>query len=478
MNRSWCGRSTPRPAPGIGAALRVSLLSLAIATSALPTRAADADDTPRNLTMNSAAAHPAVAPVPSYAVTNSELARNGRFDNGTADWASDKTDLQSAPSTLRRHGQALRVSTSAIQTLSPGALTPGRSYTLVVNAGVAGGSGLVAVRFRQPKIGKTYRTYGVAVTASAPQELRVDFTAPAYVGMAEIALVAKGGAMTVDSVSLKMRPAIAVTEPVPSWDNSYTPPGYALVFNDEFTGAQLNRQKWFTRYMGNDETLDRLNDENQRYADNDNHAIVDGKLQLIARKKPLSVPNGLNYESGMIRSDWTMRYGFLEARVKMPGGRGAWAAFWLISDVGDTGRTNWPPEIDLFEFVNNVENDKVNMLHLAASTPKGTSPTWLYADPSFNTKLQEYFAPFDFDKGWHTVGLEWTPQEITYYVDGLKIMRRTHSWTFNDGVPAGPAQILLNLAIGGAWAGRHGIDDAAFPQSMDIDWVRAYQKPN
>jgi hypothetical protein len=38
------------------------------------------------------------------------------------------------------------------------------------------------------------------------------------------------------------------------------------------------------------------------------------------------------------------------------------------------------------------------------------------------------------------------------------------------------AHVLLNLAIGGQWAGRYGIDDAAFPQALAVDWVRVYRK--
>jgi beta-glucanase (GH16 family) len=264
---------------------------------------------------------------------------------------------------------------------------------------------------------------------------------------------------------------------VSSWATSYVPPGYGLVFNDEFSGSALNRQKWFTRYIYASETLDRLNDENQRYADNDNHRVSGGVLSLVAKREKLSQPSGINYQSGMIRSDFTLRYGFFEARVKMPSGLGTWAAFWINSDVSETGRLGHPPEIDFFEFVNNGKDDKVNKIHCAATrTPDGFKPRFLYQNERFVEQHQDYRAPFNFDEAFHTVGVEWTPADFTLYVDGLKIVTRTVEWKYKDGELAGPAHVLLNLAIGGQWAGRYGIDDAAFPQALAIDWVRIYQK--
>jgi len=62
------------------------------------------------------------------------------------------------------------------------------------------------------------------------------------------------------------------------------------------------------------------------------------------------------------------------------------------------------------------------------------------------------------------------------YVDGLKVVTSTLRWVYADGAQAGPAHILLNLAIGDGWAGRYGIDDAAFPQALAVDWVRVYQR--
>jgi beta-glucanase (GH16 family) len=101
-----------------------------------------------------------------------------------------------------------------------------------------------------------------------------------------------------------------------------------------------------------------------------------------------------------------------------------------------------------------------------------------YTDPAFNMQWTYYTAPYNFDEAWHTVGTEWTPTSVTMYVDGRKIYTRSYLWTFTDGSLAGPAHILLNLAVGGQWAGRYGIDEAALPQSLQIDWVRAYSKVN
>ena len=357
-------------------------------------------------------------------------------------------------------------------------LVEGHAYRLSFAAQLLGsGSASVALRFREPSRRETFRTFRRTIEPGAARSYTIELTAPAYAALAELAVEAKGATLHLTAATLQERAPLVVTEPVSSWADSYVPPGYGLVFNDEFAGTELNRNKWFTRYIYGSETLDRLNDENQRYADNDNHRVSGGVLSLVAKREKLSKPSGINYQSGMIRSDFTLRYGFFEARVKMPSGLGTWAAFWINSDVSETGRLGHPPEIDFFEFVNNGKDDKVNKIHSAATrTPDGVKTSFSYKSRYFVEQHQDYRAPFDFDKAFHTVGVEWTPADFTLFVDGLKIFTRTVEWRYKDGALAGPAHVLLNLAIGGQWAGRYGIDDAAFPQALAIDWVRVYQK--
>jgi beta-glucanase (GH16 family) len=362
--------------------------------------------------------------------------------------------------------------------LGPGALLPRHSYRLKFTAQVDAKGCEVRLEFREPKRGQTFRTYAQPLEPGPAREHTLELTAPVYVEQAALVVDATRCAMTFGSASLRERSPLPTTVAVRSWAKSFVPPGYGLVFNDEFDGTVLDRRKWFTRYIYDNERLDRLNDENQRYIDDDaSHRVAGGVLSLTARRARLSQPSGINYESGLVRSDFTLHYGFFEARVKMPSGLGTWAAFWVNSDVSERGRLGHPPEIDFFEFVNNGKDDKVDKIHSAATrTPQGFEAKFLYTHPSFVEKHQDYHAPFDFDAGFHTIGTEWTPTDYSLFVDGLKVFTRTVEWKYQDGELAGPAHVLLNLAIGGKWAGRYGIDDAAFPQALQVDWVRVYQK--
>lgn len=253
-------------------------------------------------------------------------------------------------------------------------------------------------------------------------------------------------------------------------NSPYVPAGYRLVFSDEFDESRLDTSKWWTRFVYSNGTLDYLNDEKQRYRETNNHVMTGSSIKLMAYKVRSNGPNGVDYESGMLRSKIILKYGYLEARVRMPGGLGVWPAFWLNAEAPP-----WPPEIDIFEFVNNGVEDKVNMLHTGVIDHGAQGSAFLSSDPSFNAMWTYWTAPFNFPDAFHVVALLWDATTAATYVDGTMIVKRGYKWVHDDGSDAGYAHVLLNLAIGGQWAGRHGIDDTAFPQGLEIDYVRVYQ---
>jgi beta-glucanase (GH16 family) len=253
----------------------------------------------------------------------------------------------------------------------------------------------------------------------------------------------------------------------PAW-----PAGWELVFSDEFNGDKLDRAKWATRYIYNNETMDHFNNENQRYRDN--HVVSGGVLSLIAKKM-----EGTNlFESAMIRSHQTFYYGYYEARVLLPNAKGVFPAFWLEADYDIDGRTWHPPEADIFEFVINGVEDKANSLHSNLVAPF-SEIQYTYVDKNFLLKYQNLYASEDLNLGWHTAGYVWAPDRVSFFWDGKLIYTRNYRWVRKDGQLGPPAHVDLNFAVGGSkWAGRHGIDEAAFPQAFKIDYIRVCQFTN
>ncbi|MEY4514739.1 MAG: hypothetical protein RLZZ450_6861 [Pseudomonadota bacterium] len=281
------------------------------------------------------------------------------------------------------------------------------------------------------------------------------------------------------------------------------PDGYTLLFSDEFEASELDRGKWCTRYVygggpalqvpdaecqrGGDGTLDFLNDEQQRYVDTNRdkkkmHELHDGVLTLWATKT--RDDDYAKYESAMLRSkkvfrpDASTSY-YITARLKLPSVKGSWPAFWLNSDRKSDGSTTWPPEIDIIDAALNDKDDRAEMLHQAAivkgkQTKSGESE-YTFVSPEYDSRWSNYTATSSQRDKWIEVAVKWSADSICYFVDGYKTVCENYHWVDDDGHDAPPAHVLLNLAIGGGWAGRYGVDDAKFPIRLQADYVRVYK---
>ena len=262
----------------------------------------------------------------------------------------------------------------------------------------------------------------------------------------------------------------------PKPESAQVPAGYVKVFGDEFNEPRLDTRKWWTRYIYDGGKLDFLNDEQQRYREANNHVMTGHSLMLTARKTD---SGDAEYSSGMIRSKATFQFGYFEAKMKIPGGVGVRPAFWLNSArrVSD-GRIAWPPEIDIAEVANNGVEDTTRMLHVGLISNGKQAGDVLYVDPHFRGDQSYWLAPESLADDFHIFSALWEPDDtVSVFVDGRLIEKAVYKWVYDDGSPAGYAHVILDLAIGGQkWAGRYGVDATAFPQGLEVDYLRVYQK--
>ncbi len=245
--------------------------------------------------------------------------------------------------------------------------------------------------------------------------------------------------------------------------------GYVLVkdwdFSKNVTDLQTLRDQFFFKYQYSGGTCDHFNDEWERFSDNNNH-VLDGKTLSLVARAPGGLVNG-GIQSGMIRTKWVGEYGYFEASIKVPKGRGMWPAFWLNSQD-----EKWPPEIDIFEIVNSGTDTTKNSFHFI-------HPSKNYPQVEVSSILnseQSYVPGFDYSDGFHTFSCLWTPQTVTQFVDGVAIVTRKMQWLHDDGTDGGAACLMVGLAVGGKWPGPPlSLDE--FPAALQVQWVRVWQNP-
>ncbi|MFT8247218.1 family 16 glycosylhydrolase, partial [Roseomonas sp. BN140053] len=244
--------------------------------------------------------------------------------------------------------------------------------------------------------------------------------------------------------------------------------GYKLTFDDEFNAFSWNSQAsssaqsqtpngtWATHYWwGSGERTLSGNGEMQFYSDAsvgvDPFSSSNGALhiQAAASANP-AASGGLPYTSGMITTDgsFAQTYGYFEMRAKLPEGQGLWPAFWLMAQDH-----TWPPEIDVLE----TFGDKPNQLHWASHTggSNATTGDWVSVLA-------------DLTNSYHTYGLRWTKDTLTYYFDDQAIAQVATPDDMHK-----PMYMIVNLAVGGSWGGAPAAADFR-PATMDIDYVRVY----
>lgn len=239
---------------------------------------------------------------------------------------------------------------------------------------------------------------------------------------------------------------------------------YALAWYDEFDGpadTPPNPSKWAPLHLG--PRRDALNVEEAARLDGHGHLLITTARHERPTPPPAnSQPAGPEYHTGMIstRGKFEPTFGYFECRYRVQTQPGHWSAFWLQSPamgqhIGDPAKAG--AEIDIIEYL---------------ATPK-------YQDRSLHTihwdgygkdhKSKHINKPLPgLGEGFHTFGLEWTPDEYIFYVDGQETGRT------KEAVSHCGEYLILSLEVG-KWA--DDIAAAKLPDSMVVDYVRVWQRP-
>jgi beta-glucanase (GH16 family) len=156
--------------------------------------------------------------------------------------------------------------------------------------------------------------------------------------------------------------------------------------------------------------------------------------------------------------------------ARAPAGTGTWPAAWLLNDRYRSDRhglrCDWPlcGEIDILEFAGSNPGE----YHFTAHTAK--------YNHVLETQLTKIQSIREVDPEFHEFVLDWRPEVLTFYMDGQEVNRVEKSdpsfeaWPFDERY-----YLILNLAIGGGFGGRKGVDSEIFPSRYEIKSVRIYQ---
>ena len=249
--------------------------------------------------------------------------------------------------------------------------------------------------------------------------------------------------------------------------NDWNREGWDIVWQDEFDGASLDINKWSHEVGGHGFGYNEL----QYYTDDSSNSFVDnGILHIRAKYEPAGIgsPNNLrNFSSARLRTvgkgDW--QYGRIDVRAKIALGQGIWPAIWMLPSDWIYG--GWPKsgEIDIMEHVGHDEGRIHGSVHTESYNHIiGTQRT--------NSKLIENVKTL-----FHIYSIEWSEQKIDFFIDDTlhftfknDITNDFRTWPINERF-----HLLLNVAVGGNWPGPPN-NTTVFPQDMEVDYVRVYEK--
>ena len=182
------------------------------------------------------------------------------------------------------------------------------------------------------------------------------------------------------------------------------------------------------------------------------YSVSNGVLSMAIKPTPADVsPSDVGnapFLAGELTTykSFAQTYGYFETRVELASGPGTISAFWLLPTDG-----SWPPELDAMEVLG---NDPTTLVMTAHSTSPTAGTHWSTIPDS--------------TQAFHTYGVDWEADKITWYFDGKQMAQEATPSDMHK-----PMYMLLDTMAGtsGSWV---GAPNAGTNTQMQVDYVRAF----
>ncbi|MEM7037208.1 MAG: glycoside hydrolase family 16 protein [Bacteroidota bacterium] len=237
---------------------------------------------------------------------------------------------------------------------------------------------------------------------------------------------------------------------------------WTLVWADEFTGNELDDEKWEIQTGdGSQYGLWRWGNNEEQWYLGDNASVSNGSLKIKAQAETVG---DYEYTSARIRSlnKGDFKYGRVEAAIRMANTPGLWHAFWMLPSEPPV---SWPAsgEIDVMEYVGNQPDEIFTTMH--------------FADQWGNHNQLGMLHPHIQDNQYHQYAVEWDENQVVWFTDSVEVFKVLRS---NDAINAtwpfdAEFHLLINTAVGGNLGGTVDAQALQLPRFMEVDYVRVYQ---
>jgi len=224
-------------------------------------------------------------------------------------------------------------------------------------------------------------------------------------------------------------------------------PGYNLTWGDEFDDTKLDTDKWVYR-------TDSKHWSTQKP---ENVTVADGRLRLGVKKEEAG---DKHYTGSGVISKQAFKYGYYEAKFKVPPGAGWHTSFWMMrhDSKGGTDPKEARQELDV------CENDSVKRTSYGVNVHQWNPP------PHKGMGHKNVPTP-DLSADFHVWGCEFTPENVKYFFDG-KLVQTVDGKLFAHG-----DQHIWLTTIASQLGGTKAVDDTKLPSAAEFDYVRFYTKP-